>query len=116
MLPPLGLFLRESFVSNMKWKSKVWRTKYGVKYGVKYGEQIIQIERGSFCPLIFSMSVGVGPSCDNLHKKLAGRIVTKRKEIYGDVIRFIRTHLRYALLKCVLMGLRGLNKGYRGIL
>ena len=76
---------------------------------VKYEERIIQIEKGSFCPLIFSTSGGVGPLCDNVHKKLAGRIATKRKESYGDVIRFIRTRLRFALLKCVLMGLRGVR-------
>ena len=53
---------------------------------VKYEERIIQIEKGSFCPLIFSTSGGVGPLCDNVHKKLAGRIAIKRKENYGDVI------------------------------
>ena len=51
----------------------------------------------------------MGPLCDNVHKKLAGRIAIKRKENYGDVIRFIRTRLRFALLKCVLMGLRGVR-------
>ena len=72
-------------------------------------KRIIQIEKGSFCPLIFSTSGGVCPLGDNLHKKLAGRIAIKRKENYGDVIRFIRTRLRFALLKCVLMGLRNVR-------
>ena len=47
--------------------------------------------------------------CDNLHKRLASRIAIKRKEKYGDVIRCIRSKLRFALLKCVLMGLRGIR-------
>ena len=70
---------------------------------VKYEEGIIQIKKGSFCALIVRASGGVGPLCDNLHKKLAGRIAIKRKENYGDVVRFIRTRLRFALLKCVLI-------------
>ena len=57
----------------------------------------------------FSTSGGVGPLCDTLHKRLASIIAHKRKEKYGDVIRFIRTRLRFASLKCVLMGLRGIG-------
>ena len=59
-----------------------------------------------FCPLIFSTSGGEGPLCD---KRLASIISNKRKERYGDVICFIRTRLRFALLKCVLMGLKGIR-------
>ena len=48
--------------------------------------------------------------CANLHKRLASTIANKRKEgSYGDVIRFLRTRLRFVLLKCVLMGLRGIR-------
>ena len=88
LVPPIGLFLQGSFMSDMRW---IMETK------VKYEERIDQIEKGSFCPLIFSTSGGVGPLCDNVHKKLTGRIAIKRKENYGDVIRFIRTRLRFAL-------------------
>ena len=83
--------------------------KHKTEKKVKYEERITQVEKGSFCPLIFSTSGGVGPLCDNLHKRLASRIAIKRKERYGDVIRCIRTKLRFALLKCVLMGLRGIR-------
>ena len=47
--------------------------------------------------------------CDNLHKRLASKIAIKRKESYGNVIRFIRTKLRFALLRTVLMCLRGIR-------
>ena len=83
--------------------------KHETEKKVKYEDRIIQVEKGSFCPLIFSTSGGVGPLCDNLHKRLASIIANKRKERYGDVIRFIRTRLRFLLLKCVLMGLRGIR-------
>ena len=74
---------------------------------MKYKDRIVQAEKGSFCPLLFSTSGGVGPLCDNLHKRLASIIAHKRKEKY-HVICFKRTRLRFALLKCVLMGLRGI--------
>ena len=83
--------------------------KHETEKKVKYEDRIVQVEKGSFCPLVFSTSGGVGPLCDTLHKRLASIIAHKRKEKYGDVIRFIRTRLRFALLKCVLMGLRGIR-------
>ena len=83
--------------------------KHETEKKVKYEERIIQVEKGSFCPLIFSTSGGVGPLCDNLHKRLAGNIAAKRKESYGNVINFIRTKLRFTLLRTVLMSLRGIR-------
>ena len=90
--------------------------KHETEKKVKYEDRIVQVEKGSFCPLVFSTSGGVGPLCDNLHKRLASIIANKRKERYGDVIRYMRIRLRFALLKCVLMGLRGIrgkNSGHR---
>ena len=45
-----------------------------------------------------------------MNKRLAEQISLKTKESYGDVIRHIRTKLRFALLKSLVIAVRG----YRG--
>ena len=75
----------------------------------KYEERVIEVEKGSFCPLIFSTSGGMGPMCTKHHKRVAQMISLKRNESYADIMRFIRTKLRFVLLKSVLMCLRGIR-------
>ena len=39
-----------------------------------YNDRIIQVEKASFVPLIFTTSGGLGPVCDRLNKRLAEKI------------------------------------------
>ena len=77
---------------------------------IKYNNRIVQVEKATFTPLIFTTSGGMGPECKRFNKRLAELIATRRKESYADVIAFIRKKLRFALLKATLIALRG----YRG--
>ncbi len=72
-----------------------------------YEERVIQNEKGTFCPLVFSTTGGVGELCERHHKRVAELISQKRKERYADVIKYIRAKLRFVLLRSVLMALRG---------
>ena len=76
----------------------------------KYADRVLQIERGSFVPLVFSTNGSMGEQCERLHKQLAKIISEKRGEQYSLVMTHIRTRLRIALLKSVLIAVRG----YRG--
>ena len=64
-------------------------------------------EKGTFVPLIFSTSGGMGPECVQLNKRLAEKTADKTNDIYSQVMMHIRTRLRFALLKSTLVGLRG---------
>ena len=75
-----------------------------------YGERILEIEKSSFTPLIFSTSGGMGHEATIFHKRLASQIAEKRKEDYNQVMNYIRTRLRFCILKSTLVALRG----YRG--
>jgi hypothetical protein len=77
----------------------------------KYNGRIIQVEKASFVPLVFTTSGGLGPECDKLNKKLAQLIARKRNETYANVVKHIRTRLRFALLRSTLVALRGV-RGY----
>ena len=72
-----------------------------------YNDRILQVEKGSFSPLIFSTTGGMGPESTKFHKKLAEKISVKRGEQYSDVVNHIRTRVRFAILRCTLIAIRG---------
>ena len=68
-----------------------------------------QIETATFCPLVYTTTGGIGPRCKGQHKKVAQVISSKRRERYEDMISFIRTKTRFALLRRTLVALRGVR-------
>ena len=75
----------------------------------KYLKRVLDVEKGSFSPVVFSTFGGCGPEADNLHKRMALLLSKKKKESYNDVLCHIRTRLSFALLKSVLISLRGVR-------
>ena len=75
-----------------------------------YNDRIINVEKSSFTPLVFSTSGGMAPECLKLNKRIAELMAMKRKEEYSVVMAYVRTRLRFALLKSTLISIRG----YRG--
>ena len=73
----------------------------------KYLQRVLQVEKASFTPLIFTTTGGCGPEADRFHKRVASLLAVKRKEAYGDIMNYMRTRLSFALLKSVLISLRG---------
>ena len=73
----------------------------------KYNDHILQVQKGSFTPLIFSTYGGMGPECTRYHKKVAQLISKKRNENYADVMNVIRTKIRFSLMKTTLVAVRG---------
>ena len=67
-----------------------------------YEERILEAEKGSFTPLVFSTSGG-----KILIKKLATRIADGKNEKYEDVIYHLRVRIRYAILRSTLLAIRG---------
>ena len=72
-----------------------------------YNDRILQVERGSFTPLIFATSGGMGPEATKYHKRVAELIAAKRGENYADVMNHIRTRIRFSILKSTLIAVRG---------
>ena len=81
-----------------------------------YNDRILQVEKGSFSPLIFTTTGGMGPGCTKYHKRVAELLPNKRGESYADVMNFIRTRIRFALLRSTLIAVRGeRGKRRRGV-
>ena len=70
---------------------------------------ILNVEKASFTPLAFTTTGGVGRECTKLIKQLAKKIATKRQEQYCHVVAFLRTKLRFSLLKATLVAIRGIR-------
>jgi len=73
----------------------------------RYNERVINIEHGTFTPLVFSITGGMGPECTMYHKHLAERIAEKLGERYEKVLTYIRVKLSFIILKAALLCLRG---------
>ena len=48
----------------------------------------------------------MGQACDEMNKRLAGRIAERKSEHYPLVINHVRTRLRFSLLRGILVSLK----------
>ena len=72
-----------------------------------YNHRIMNIEHGTFTPLVFSVNGSTGKECSMFHKHLAEMIATKSGERYEKIISIIRCRLSFLILKSSLMCIRG---------
>ena len=72
-----------------------------------YNDRVINTERGTFTPLVFSTTGGMGPECVRMNKRIAELMAAKTGEAYSHVMRHVRTRLRFALLRCTIIAIRG---------
>ena len=72
-----------------------------------YNERVLQVERASMTPLIFSTSGGEGKEAARFHNHRATLVSEKRGEKYSTVKAFMRKKIRFCLLRTTLESLRG---------
>ena len=72
-----------------------------------YNQRVLQVEKGTFTPLVFSTTGGMAPEATKFYKHLANKISRKKNQQYSDVISFIRRRLRFDLLRTCIISLRG---------
>ena len=75
----------------------------------KYGSRIINTERASLIPLVFTTSATTAPECNKFHKRLANLIANKRKEQYSKVLSYIRIRISFSMLKFFLVSIHGVR-------
>ena len=69
--------------------------------------RIINVEHGTFTPLIFSLTGGEGPGTSVFHKHIAQSIANKTEEKFEKVQTLIRCKLTFLILRSVLFCIRG---------
>ena len=72
-----------------------------------YGRRILQVEHGSFTPIVLSATGGMGRESKKFFSRLSEMISEKRKQPYAMVSSWIRRKLSFALIKCVCICIRG---------
>ena len=67
----------------------------------------IEVENGTFTPLIYTTTGGMSQECRRYHSRLAELISSKKQEEYATTITWIRTKVSFAILRTALVCLRG---------
>ena len=72
-----------------------------------YNRRIMNVEHGTFTPLVFSLTGGEGPETAVFHKHVAAKIAEKTGDRYDHVLSLIRVKLSFLILRSALLCLRG---------
>ena len=77
-----------------------------------YASRIFEVEQGTFTPLVFSTTGGMGEECARYHARLTELLAIKKVETYSTTVSWIRAKVSFALLRGALLCLRG-SRGNR---
>ena len=67
-----------------------------------YNRRIMEVEHGTFTPLVFTTKGVMGPECSVFHRSLAQKLSEKNGERYEDITRYIRIKISFLALKSSL--------------
>ena len=73
----------------------------------KYSERIINVEQGTFTPLVFTSAGGMARYSQIFYKRMAELMAEKRAEKKGFLMAWLRCKLSFSLVKSALLCLRG---------
>ena len=76
-----------------------------------YNARILEIEKGTFSPLVFSCTGGASPEATMFIKHLSEKLSAKRQEPYAATVNFVRRRIRFDILRSCIFSLRGERRG-----
>ena len=74
---------------------------------VKYAARVLEIEHGSFTPLVFSCFGGMSRECSYFYKRLSEKLAEKRNISVSEAMCFVRTRMSFSLVKSLVLCIRG---------
>ena len=77
-----------------------------------YNERILQSENGTFTPLVFSATGGMGTEGAAFYKQLCTLLSQKRNEPLAAISAWVNTKLSFALLRSAILCIRGTRSRY----
>ena len=80
----------------------------------EYMDRILQVDNGSFTPLVFGTNGGLGEECQQFLQTLASKITAKDNEKFAQIISWIRTRISFEIIRSSLACVRGSRIPYRG--
>ena len=73
----------------------------------QYNQPILQVEHGSFTPLVFSCFGGMSRECSRFFSQAADHLASKRNLSKSSTSSWIKARLNFALLRSCLLCIRG---------
>ena len=73
----------------------------------QYNRRVMEVEHGSFTPLVFTTTGVMSHECSIFHKSLAEKISQKRGDRYEEIMRYLRVKFSFLALKATLVCLKG---------
>jgi hypothetical protein len=75
-----------------------------------YNERVLQVEQGSFTPLVFNAMGGMGRESHAFYKKLAELLAEKRNQPLHTITAWIHRKISFSLIKAIIICVRGSRK------
>ena len=72
-----------------------------------YASRVLEVEQGSFTPLVFTTTGGMACECMRYHSRLAELLSTKKEENYSITMSWLRAKVSFAIMISALLCLRG---------
>ena len=70
-------------------------------------KRVIDVEMGSFTPLVFGTNGGMGKECKLFLSNLVDKLSRKNGEAYASAISWLRTRISFEILRSVHTCVRG---------
>ena len=81
----------------------------------EYSERILNVEHGSFTPLVFSCLGGMSTECCHFYNRVADKISEKRDLDISKGRTWVRTKLSFCLLRSTNLCIRGSRRRHQGL-
>jgi hypothetical protein len=72
-----------------------------------YNQRILQVEQGTFTPLVFTTAGGMSNECNRFYSRLATLISEKRGESKASTTTWLRCRISFSLLRSAILCMRG---------
>ena len=79
----------------------------------EYLQRVLNVEHGSFTPLVFGTNGGVGSECERFLVRLAYELSEKTNERYSSIMTWLRIRISMELTRASLLCLRGSRVPFR---
>lgn len=79
-----------------------------------YEQRVLQVEHGTFTPLVFSATGGIGNEANAFYKRLASKLSSKWDDPYSSTLAWLRCRLSFSLLRSSIRCIRG-ARSQRGV-
>ena len=73
----------------------------------EYGQRVIEVQQGTFTPLLFRTNGGMGKECSKFLSVLAKSLAMKEGTKYGTIIPWLRTRIFFDIVRSAILCVRG---------